>query len=77
MPDIAGPRVYEMAELVRTYLEATGKHRLILPVRLPGKANRAFRSGANLALDRAVGRHSFEDALAGRVISGNESAWQA
>jgi uncharacterized protein YbjT (DUF2867 family) len=69
VPDIAGPRVYEMAELVRTYLQATGKHRLILPVRLPGKANRAFRSGANLAPDRAVGRQTFEDALAGRVIS--------
>ena len=74
VPDIAGPRVYEMAELVRTYLQATGKHRLILPVRLPGKANRAFRSGANLAPDRAVGRHTFEDVLAGRVISGNKSA---
>src|SRR5829696_1180312 len=61
VPDIAGPRVYEMAELVRMYLQATGKHRLILPVRLPGKANRAFRSGANLAPDRAVGRHTFED----------------
>jgi uncharacterized protein YbjT (DUF2867 family) len=74
VPDIAGPRVYEMAELVRAYLQATGKHRLILPARLPGKGNRAFRSGANLAPDRAVGRHTFEDVLAGRVISGKESA---
>jgi uncharacterized protein YbjT (DUF2867 family) len=74
VPDIGGPRVYEMAELVRAYLQAAGKHRLILPVRLPGKANRAFRSGANLAPDRAVGRHTFEDVLAGQVISGNKSA---
>jgi uncharacterized protein YbjT (DUF2867 family) len=77
VPDVAGPRVYEIAELVRTYLQATGKHRLILPVRLPGKANRAFRSGANLAPGRAVGRHTFEDVLAGRVISGSESALPA
>jgi uncharacterized protein YbjT (DUF2867 family) len=77
VPDIAGPRVYEMAEMLRTYLQATGKHRLILPVRLPGKANRAFRSGANLAPNRAVGRHTFEDVLAGRVISANENALPA
>jgi uncharacterized protein YbjT (DUF2867 family) len=51
--DVAGPRVYPMSELVRGYLRASGKHRLIVPVRLPGKAARAFREGANLA--RAVG----------------------
>jgi uncharacterized protein YbjT (DUF2867 family) len=69
VPDIAGPRVYEMAEIVRTYLHANGKRRLILPVRLPGNANRVFRAGANLALDRAVGRRTWEDVLAGRVAS--------
>ena len=52
VPDMAGPRVYEMAELVRGYLRARSKHRPILPVRLPGKAARAFRAGANLAPDR-------------------------
>jgi uncharacterized protein YbjT (DUF2867 family) len=64
VPDIAGPRVYELAELVRSYLRARGKHRPILPVRLPGKAARAFRAGANLAPDRAVGRRTWEDFLA-------------
>ena len=49
VPDMAGPRVYEMAELLRGYLRASGKHRPIVPVRLPGKAARAFRAGANLA----------------------------
>jgi uncharacterized protein YbjT (DUF2867 family) len=67
VPDIAGPRAYDMAELVRTYLQTTGRHRLILPVWLPGKANRAFRAGANLARDCAVGRRSWEDLLAERV----------
>jgi uncharacterized protein YbjT (DUF2867 family) len=33
-PDITGPRVYGMNELVRSYLRAT--HRLTVPVRLPG-----------------------------------------
>jgi uncharacterized protein YbjT (DUF2867 family) len=62
--DFAGPGVYEMAELVRSYLRARGKRRLILPVWLPGKANRVFRAGANLAPDQALGRRTWEDVLA-------------
>jgi uncharacterized protein YbjT (DUF2867 family) len=65
--DLGGPRVYALAELVRGYLGAVGKHRPILPLRLPGKANRSFRAGANLAPDRAVGRRTWEEFLAGRV----------
>jgi uncharacterized protein YbjT (DUF2867 family) len=64
VPDIAGPRAYELADLVRSYLRARGKHRPILPVRLPGRAARAFRAGANLAPDRAVGRRTWEEFLA-------------
>src|SRR5450755_4283733 len=36
VPEIAGPRVYPMADLVRGYLKARGKHRPIMPIRLPG-----------------------------------------
>ena len=55
---LGGPRVYAMSALLRGYLQATGRHRPILPVRLPGNAARAFRAGANLAPDRplATGR---------------------
>ena len=67
MPDIAGPRVYELKEILRGYLRATGKHRLIMPLRLPGKANRAYNDGANLAPERAVGTRTWEDFLAERV----------
>ena len=67
VPDIAGPRVYAMSELVRGYLRARGKHRLLVPLRLPGKAARAYREGANLSPDRAVGRISWEEFLAERV----------
>jgi uncharacterized protein YbjT (DUF2867 family) len=77
VPDLAGPRVYDMADLVRTYLHTTGRHRLILPVWLPGKANRAFRAGANLASDRAVGRRTWEDFLAARVLSPSDGASRA
>jgi hypothetical protein len=58
-----------MAELVRSYLRATGKHRLIMPMKLPGKAARAFRDGANLTLRRAVGRRTWEDFLTERLRS--------
>jgi uncharacterized protein YbjT (DUF2867 family) len=72
VPDIAGPRVYDMSELVRGYLRARGKHRLLVPLRLPGKAARAFREGANLSPDRAVGRLTWEDFLADRVGGAGE-----
>ena len=74
VPDMAGPRVYGMAELVRGYLRARGKHRLLVPVRVPGKAARAFREGANLAPDRAVGHRTWEEFLAAPVSSPNDTA---
>jgi len=67
VPDIAGPRVYEMKELLRSYLRATHRHRLIVPVKLPGKAAQAFRAGANLAPEQAVGHRTWEDFLAERL----------
>jgi uncharacterized protein YbjT (DUF2867 family) len=65
--DVAGPRVYAMDELLRGYLQATGKHRVLVPLRLPGGAARAFREGANLAPDHAVGIRTWEDFLAART----------
>jgi uncharacterized protein YbjT (DUF2867 family) len=67
VPDLAGPRVYGLVELARSYLRATHRRRLILPVRMPGGAFRAIRAGANLAPDRAVGRRTWEEFLAERV----------
>ena len=69
VPDLAGPRVYTVADLLRGYLRARGKRRLMVPVRLPGKAARAVRAGANLAPERAVGHRTWEDFLAQRVLS--------
>jgi uncharacterized protein YbjT (DUF2867 family) len=73
VPDMAGPRVYEMAALLRGYLRARRKHRPIVAVRLPGKAARAFRAGANLAPERAVGRRTWEEFLADRVRPSSDS----
>ena len=69
VPDMAGPEVHTMAGLLREYLRARGKRRLLVPVRLPGQAARAVRAGANLAPDRAVGHRTWEDFLADRILS--------
>src|SRR2546430_13891859 len=73
VPDMAGPKVYSAAELLRGYLRASHRHRQIIPVWLPGKAARAVRAGANLAPGRAVGRRTWEEFLADRVSSSSGS----
>ena len=67
VPDIAGPRVYGLDELTRSYVHASGHHRALIPLRLPGAAARAFRDGANLAPHRAVGTRTWEEFLAEHV----------
>ena len=69
VPDIAGPRVYPFADLLRGYLRARGQRRLMVPVALPGKAARAVRDGANLAPGHAVGHRTWEAFLAEHVPS--------
>jgi uncharacterized protein YbjT (DUF2867 family) len=69
VPDMAGPQVSSLAGLLRGYLKARGKRRLLVPIWLPGRAARAVRAGANLAPDRAVGHRTWEDFLADRVLS--------
>ena len=64
--DIAGPTVYEMRQLVRDFLSVTGKRRLTVPVRLPGKAGQAYRNGRNLTLDGDRGARTWEEFLADR-----------
>ena len=67
VPDLAGPKVYGMADLIRGYLRARGQRRLMMPVRMPGKAGRAYRAGENLSLEGAgVGKRTWEDFLAER-----------
>lgn len=72
-PDMGGPKVYRAADLLRSYLRASHKRRLIVPLWLPGKAARAFRAGANLAPERAVGRQTWEAFLAERVGASSDS----
>ncbi len=60
VPDIAGPQVLPITELARRYLAAVGKRRPVVPIPLPGRVARAYRSGNHLAPDRAVGAISFD-----------------
>jgi uncharacterized protein YbjT (DUF2867 family) len=69
VPDLAGPEVRGMDDLLRTYLRMTHRRRLIMPVRFAGQAYRAIRNGANLAPDRAVGRRTWEEFLADEKIA--------
>jgi uncharacterized protein YbjT (DUF2867 family) len=64
VPEMGGPRIYGAAELLRGYLRATKRWRLIVPIWLPGNAARAFRAGANLAPEQAVGHRTWEEFLA-------------
>ncbi len=57
-----------MGDLIRGYLQARAKRRPMLPLRMPGKAGRAYRAGENLSLEgAAVGKRTWEDFLAERV----------
>ncbi|MFB9239776.1 SDR family oxidoreductase [Plantactinospora siamensis] len=64
VPDLAGPRIHPIAELLRGYLRATGRRRPFLPVRVPGRIGRVYRAGENLSLDGNIGTRTWEAFLA-------------
>jgi uncharacterized protein YbjT (DUF2867 family) len=67
VPEIGGPQVLGMGELIRLYLQATHQRRLMVPVPTIGGAAAAVRAGANLTSDRVAGRTTWEDFLTQRV----------
>lgn len=62
--DLGGPQVLPFTELAAGQLDATGRRRLMLPVRLPGAVFRAYREGAHLTPAHAEGRRTFDEYLA-------------
>lgn len=64
--EMGGPEVRDARDLARAYLRAAGKRRIVVPLRLPGRAGVQLRAGANLAPEHAVGVRTFEQYLAGR-----------
>jgi uncharacterized protein YbjT (DUF2867 family) len=71
VPDLGGPQVLSARDLARASLRASGRHRPVLSVRVPGKVFRGYRAGANLTPGHAVGGITFEEFLAERITSGH------
>ncbi len=64
VPDIVGPQVQEVRDLITAYNRVLGRHRPILPMPLLGAVGRAYRGGANLADGSALrGQRSWEEHL--------------
>ena len=71
VPDIGGPEVRTVADIVRGYLEVAGRRKRTLVVRLPGKTARSFRKGALTCPNNRYGKIRWEEFLRGRV----RAAW--
>ncbi|NEW34823.1 NAD(P)H-binding protein [Nocardia cyriacigeorgica] len=65
--DLVGPEVLELSDLTRQYLRATGKRRLLVPIRVPGAMGRAYRAGDNLVSGCDVGTRTWAEFLAERT----------
>ena len=63
--DMGGPELLDAGEIAQAYLRATGKRRLLVPLRLPGKAGRAFRAGAHTCPENRQGKSTWTEYLAG------------
>jgi len=65
--DLGGPEIRPMADLARAWLAASGRRRVVVPVRLPGAIARGYRDGAHLTPEHADGVVTFEQFLAARA----------
>ncbi len=70
VPDIGGPEVRTVSDIVRGYLEVTGRRKKTLMFWLPGKTARAFREGALTCPNNRTGEIRWEEFLRGRVQAG-------
>lgn len=63
--DFAGPREESLAEMVRSYANATGARRIPVTAGIPGEIGRAFRDGSLLpGADAVLGTQTFADWIA-------------
>ncbi|MEZ0108206.1 uncharacterized protein YbjT (DUF2867 family) [Catenulispora sp. EB89] len=63
--DMGGPELLDSGDIARAYLRATGKRRLLVPLRVPGQAGRAFRAGAHTCPESRQGKGTWTEYLAG------------
>jgi hypothetical protein len=64
---MGGPQVRTATDLAGAYLQAAGRHRPVLAVRVPGAVFAGYRQGGHLAPDHAVGHRTWEQFLAEHV----------
>ncbi len=63
--DLAGPEVLALRDMVSDWLRASGRHRLRIPVRVPGRLGKVYRAGGNLNLaDAETGKRTWKQFLA-------------
>jgi uncharacterized protein YbjT (DUF2867 family) len=63
VPDMAGPRVERVEDLMRLYLSARHRRVPIVGLPLPGKVARGYLSGANLPTNGVSGSRTFAEFL--------------
>jgi uncharacterized protein YbjT (DUF2867 family) len=65
--NIGGPEVLDTVTLARTWVQATGRRRIVMPVPVPGQLAAALRAGLNLCPDDAVGACTPHGGLGGQT----------
>ncbi len=64
LPDLGGPRAEKLADLVRAYLQKTGKRKRVVQLNAPGSMGKAMRKGKLIPkAGAAVGRQTFQEWL--------------
>ncbi|MET9558856.1 SDR family oxidoreductase [Streptomyces tauricus] len=73
-PELAGPRVEDLVDMTRRLLRARGQRRLLLPVKMPGRAGTAMVEGGNLPTGSAGprGSQTFDEWLAENAGQGRK-----
>ena len=59
VPELAGPKVEQLRDLVRRFAAARGLRKLIVPIRLPGEAGRAMAGDGLIPVGTAT--HAAQD----------------
>lgn len=67
--DMGGPDLLDAGDIARAYLRASGKRRVLLPFRVPGKAGRAFRAGVHTSPENRQGKTTWPEYLAAKYGS--------
>lgn len=67
VPDMGGPRVEGLDDLMRTYLTAVRRRRPVLRLPLPGRTAAAYRAGRHLTPANATGVRGLTEELLSRV----------